>query len=212
MAPGGAFVVFTGAGTVTAPGAAAPTDVFVFDLGAKTLDRLPRDFGGTADRSSTSRGISIDGTTVLVSTPPPPSRPDATEELYLFDRTTRQYTVVPSPDHVTGAAALSGDGRHVGFEAVPPTAGQGAAAYAFDRGDDTSAFISLCSPSGSDADCDVHISEDGGTVTFTAEPCVPVTGTSDRTGGTYTFDRAKGTIHKDADAAETRDCTPQANN
>jgi hypothetical protein len=49
-------------------------------------------------------------------------------------------------------------------------------------------------------------------VTFTAEPCVPVTGTSDRTGGTYTFDRAKGTIHKDADAAETRDCTPQANN
>jgi hypothetical protein len=210
MAPGGAFVAFTGAGAVGAPSAPAPTDVFVFDLGAKTLDRLPRDIGGVADRSSTSAGISVDGRTVLVSTPPPPSRPDATEELYLFDRTTRQYTVVPTPGRVTGAVALSGDGRHVGFQAVPPTAGQGAAAYAFDFGGNASAFVSMCAGPGSDADCAVHISEDGGAVTFTAQPCVSVTGTSDRTGGTYTFDRAKGTIHKDADATDTRDCTPPA--
>lgn len=207
MAPGGAFVVFTGEGTTSTPGGPAPTDVFVYDLGGKALDRLPRDFGGLRDRSNTSAGISIDGRSVLVSTAAPPTRPGGNRELYLFDRTSRMYTLVPTPDRLVGVAALSGDGEHVGFAAIPGP-GQGTAAYAYDAGEASASFISLCGTS--DHDCAVGISENGGAVTFTAEPCVSVVGTSDRTGGTYTFDRAKGTVHKDADAAETRDCTPAA--
>ena len=198
MAPGGGFVVFTGAGAVAAPNQPGPTDVFVFDLVSKTLDRLPRDFDGVTDHSSMSAGISIDGSTVLVSTG---------AQLYLFDRRSRAYTLVPTPNRLTGSAALSGDGKHVGFEAHP-TPEQGPAAYAYDAGGSTAAFISLCAGPGSDTDCRVGISESGSAVTFNAEPCVSVTGTNDRTGGTYTFDRDRGTVHKDADAAETRDCTP----
>ncbi|HZQ85546.1 MAG TPA: hypothetical protein VFA83_11940 [Acidimicrobiales bacterium] len=205
MAPGGAYVVFTGSGPGTST--TTSTDVFVFDLGTKTLDRLPRAFGGQTDRDAESRGISIDGRSVLVSSTAPPTRPGATGELYLFDRLTRSFALVPGPDNMIGTAALSGDGRHVGFEAVPAT-DQGPAAYAYDAGAAAASFVSLCGEVGSDTDCGVHISEDGSAVTFTAAPCVSVTGTSDRTGGTYTFDRGKGTVHKDADAVDTRDCTP----
>lgn len=201
MAPGGGFVVFTGAAPATDSGGA--TDVFVFDLATKTLDRLPRDFGGATDRDSVSAGISIDGRSVLLSTAT--SSAPANLKLFLFDRQTRQFEAVPAPDRVVGDAVLSGDGHHVGFVAQPGP-DQNDAVYVFDSGSPAVAFVSPCAPDGVAADCRVHITENGASVTFTASLCVTVTGTTDRSGGTYTFDRTTGTIRKDGPAGTSASC------
>jgi Tol biopolymer transport system component len=204
MAPNGGFVAFTG--TPAGAEGAAPTDVFVFDVRSRTLDRLPRDYGGAVNRDSVSAGISIDGQTVLVSSSAPPSRPAATGEVYLFDRRSHQFTLVPSPDRLVGLPALSGDGRHVAFAAQPGD-NQNIAAYVFDAGSPAPVVVSPCAPATAGADCHVGVSEDGRKVTFTASRCVDVTGVPGRSDGIFTFDRSTGTMHRDGDARDTGGCT-----
>ena len=208
MAPTGKFVVFTGSQTVYHQ--RTPSDVFVFEVSTAAIDRLPRDYGGATNRDGHADGISGDGRTVLLSSWRPPGDPSTNAELYLFDRQTRQFSLVPTSGVMVGSPALSGDGHHVAINAKPEPKADNAV-YAYDVGATSAELVSRCTPDAAgNPDCKVGISEDGRRVTFTAWPCIAVTGTDDRSGGTYTFDRSTGTIHKDAPFDGDVPCPPQS--
>lgn len=205
LSSNGRFVVYTGHEIVWHQD--TPSDVFIFDRATGATERVPRDFDGATNRDNWDRGISADGRYVGLGTSGDASRPGS-GGYYRYDRQRHEFLRLPMPQIPGDIATISGDGQHFAVsgssDATTPFG-----VYVLDVGADAPVRISDCATAnGGYQDCMASISADGTKVTFSAWPDVPVTGTDDRTGGTYTYDRVTGTVHKDAQYPCPWDCPP----